>query len=61
MGIEDKAPAGFMLTSVEAIVGWARKSSVWPVTMGLACCAIEMTHLGSAIWSYTLRSTGTIL
>ena len=46
MGIEDKAPAGFMLTSVEAIVGWARKSSVWPVTMGLACCAIEMMASG---------------
>ncbi|MDN5559421.1 MAG: NADH-quinone oxidoreductase subunit NuoB, partial [Ruaniaceae bacterium] len=46
MGIEDKAPSGFMLTSVEAIVGWSRKSSVWPVTMGLACCAIEMMASG---------------
>lgn len=46
MGIEDKAPAGFMLTSVEAIIGWARKASLWPVTMGLACCAIEMMASG---------------
>ncbi|SDZ96452.1 NADH dehydrogenase subunit B [Bowdeniella nasicola] len=47
MGIEEKAPSGFMLTSVEKIVGLARKSSVWPVTMGLACCAIEMMATGT--------------
>ncbi|MPV38829.1 NuoB/complex I 20 kDa subunit family protein [Georgenia subflava] len=47
MGIEEKAPAGFMLGSVEKIVGLARKSSVWPVTMGLACCAIEMMAVGT--------------
>lgn len=47
MGIEEKVPAGFMLGSVEKIVGLARKSSVWPVTMGLACCAIEMMAYGT--------------
>ncbi|UNX54415.1 NADH-quinone oxidoreductase subunit B [Georgenia sp. TF02-10] len=47
MGIEEKAPAGFMLGTVEKIVGLARKSSVWPVTMGLACCAIEMMAAGT--------------
>ncbi|PFG40365.1 NADH dehydrogenase subunit B [Georgenia soli] len=47
MGIEEKVPAGFMLGSVEKIVGLARKSSVWPVTMGLACCAIEMMATGT--------------
>ncbi|RPF27456.1 NADH-quinone oxidoreductase subunit B [Georgenia muralis] len=47
MGIEEKAPAGFMLGSVEKIVGLARKSSMWPVTMGLACCAIEMMATGT--------------
>ncbi len=30
------------VTSVEALVNWGRKSSVWPVTFGLACCAFEM-------------------
>jgi NADH-quinone oxidoreductase B subunit len=36
-------PGGFALTTVaETFFAWARKSSVWPVTFGLACCAIEM-------------------
>ena len=36
-------PGGFVATGViDAVLNWARKSSVWPVTFGLACCAIEM-------------------
>ena len=31
-----------MTTVADAFLNWARKSSVWPVTFGLACCAIEM-------------------
>jgi NADH-quinone oxidoreductase subunit B len=31
-----------LTTSVEKMVQWARRSSIWPVTFGLACCAIEM-------------------
>ncbi len=31
-----------LTTSVDKIVQWARRSSIWPVTFGLACCAIEM-------------------
>ena len=31
-----------ILTSVEKAVNWARKGSLWPMTFGLACCAIEM-------------------
>jgi NADH-quinone oxidoreductase subunit B len=46
MGIEEKLPSGFLLTSVEKIVGLIRKSSVWPATFGLACCAIEMMNTG---------------
>ncbi|ROR72315.1 NADH-quinone oxidoreductase subunit B [Bogoriella caseilytica] len=47
MGLEEKVPAGFALGTVEKIVGLARKGSVWPVTMGLACCAIEMMAAGT--------------
>jgi NADH-quinone oxidoreductase subunit B len=46
MGIEEKLPSGFMLTTVEMAAGWVRKSSVWPATFGLACCAIEMMAVG---------------
>jgi NADH-quinone oxidoreductase subunit B len=42
MGIEEKLPSGILLTSVEKLVNWSRKTSVWPATFGLACCAIEM-------------------
>jgi NADH-quinone oxidoreductase subunit B len=34
------------LTSVEKFAGWARKSSMWPATFGLACCAIELMATG---------------
>ncbi|ACQ81472.1 NADH-quinone oxidoreductase, B subunit [Beutenbergia cavernae DSM 12333] len=47
MGIEEKAPSGFMLAKVSDLVGLIRKSSLWPVTMGLACCAIEMMATGT--------------
>ena len=42
MGLEEKLPSGVLLTSVEKLVNWTRKSSLWPATFGLACCAIEM-------------------
>ena len=32
----------FLLTTVDSVARWAQASSVWPLTMGLACCAIEM-------------------
>lgn len=36
-------PGGrYALTTVDFLIDWARKSSVWPLTFGLACCAIEM-------------------
>src|SRR6201987_1929038 len=46
MGIEEKLPAGVLLTSVEKLAGWAGARSVWPATFGLACCAIEMMQTG---------------
>lgn len=47
MGLEEKLPAGVLLTSVEKLAGYARKSSLWPATFGLACCAIEMMASGA--------------
>ena len=46
MGLEEKLPDGVLLTTVEALVNWTRKSSLWPVQFGLACCAIEMMEFG---------------
>jgi NADH-quinone oxidoreductase subunit B len=39
---------GFLLTTVEKGVNWARTRSMWPATFGLACCAIEMMGTGAA-------------
>ena len=47
MGLEEKLPDGVLLTSVEKLVNWTRKSSLWPATFGLACCAIEMMTFGA--------------
>src|ERR1043165_1919401 len=46
MGIEEKLPSGILLTSVEKLSNWARKSSFWGAAFGLACCAIEMMAAG---------------
>ncbi len=43
MGLEAKLNSdGFIVTTLDAIIAWARKSSVWPMPMGISCCAIEM-------------------
>jgi NADH-quinone oxidoreductase subunit B len=41
MGLEQNLPA-VVTASLEKLVNWARKNSVWPATFGLACCAMEM-------------------
>jgi NADH-quinone oxidoreductase subunit B len=46
MGIEEKLPSGVLLSSVEQLVGYFRRGSLWPATFGLACCAIEMMTAG---------------
>src|SRR5664280_1941883 len=40
--IENRFEQNFVVTSVDYVFNWARKSSLWPLTFGLACCAIEM-------------------
>ena len=47
MGIEEKLPNGIVLASVEKLVNWTRKASLFPATFGLACCAIEMMTTGA--------------
>lgn len=38
----------FMTTTIDAVVGWGRKNSLWPFTFGTACCAIEFMALAGS-------------
>lgn len=45
-----------VMTSVDEVLSWGRKNSLWPLTFGLACCAIEMMATGAA--DYDLERFG---
>jgi NADH-quinone oxidoreductase subunit B len=40
--LDNRFEKNFMITSVDYVFNWARRSAIWPLTFGLACCAIEM-------------------
>lgn len=42
--IEKENHQGFVLSTVDSLVHWAQAGSLWPMTFGLACCAVEMMH-----------------
>ncbi|KAI4316544.1 hypothetical protein L6164_024519 [Bauhinia variegata] len=40
--------AEYVISKVDDLLNWARRGSIWPMTFGLACCAVEMMHTGAA-------------
>lgn len=57
MGIEQKSGnLGFFTTTLETTVNWGRTNAMWPMTFGLACCAIEM--MGAQASNYDLSRFG---
>ena len=54
--LEAALKQNIMLASVEGLVNWARRSSLWPVAFGLACCAIEM--IATAMPRYDIARFG---
>ena len=51
--------AEFIVSKIDNLVNWARKGSLWPVSFGLACCAVEMMQCAST--RYDLDKFGIIL
>jgi NADH-quinone oxidoreductase subunit B len=54
--VEESLKQNIMLSTVEGIVNWSRRSSLWPVAFGLACCAIEM--IATAMPRYDIARFG---
>ena len=46
--LQNKFEKNFMISTVDYVFNWARKSALWPMTFGLACCAIEMIASSTA-------------
>jgi len=46
--LENKFEEGLIMTTVDWALNWARQGSIWPVTFGIACCAIEMMATGAS-------------
>ncbi len=44
----DEFADSFVLTTLDSAINWARKNSIWPMTFGLACCAIEMMAMSAS-------------
>ena len=48
MGMNESPDRGFVTTTVDNVLNWARTGSLWPMTFGLACCAVEMMQAGAS-------------
>jgi NADH-quinone oxidoreductase subunit B len=54
-GVNDQ---GFIVTQFDKLAGWAQGGSLWPMTFGLACCAVEMMHTAAS--RFDLDRFGTV-
>ena len=45
---DELSDKGFVVTQLDNLVSWAQSGSLWPMTFGLACCAVEMMHTAAS-------------
>ena len=71
MGLENLQRDGFLTARLDDVINWARKNSLWPMPMGISCCAIEMmatasprfdiSRFGSEVMRFTPRQCDVII
>ena len=49
---DDLQDKGYVVAQMDKLVNWARSGSLWPMTFGLACCAVEMMHTAASGGGY---------
>jgi NADH-quinone oxidoreductase subunit B len=69
--IEETGGESFFTTTVESVINWARKNSVWPMPLGISCCAIEMmafagprfdvARFGSEVFRFSPRQSDLLI
>ena len=48
LGYDSKVEGGVIVSRLDAVINWIRSNSIWPMPMGLACCAIELMGSGAS-------------